>query len=230
MDVKLSKWIDGLGYQVGRHTYGSPVIWSALIYKESTSFSIGKYCSISGEIDIVMANHRTNWVSTYPFAIYRSFWPGSNGEDSDHIAKPITVGNDVWIGAHSCLLPGCKIGDGAVVAAYSVVRGTVPPYAIVAGNPSEIVGYRFSPEIVDRLLSVKWWDWPDYQVDRYLPLMMTENIEEFLRAVEKEVVMSPSIVPITERKIIPLSSSRMEQRLIDLSEDYSRPFLKSLQN
>jgi acetyltransferase-like isoleucine patch superfamily enzyme len=186
-DIALDFWIRNCGYEVGRHTYGAPTIWSGLLFKETTKLTIGKYCAIAGNIDLVMANHRTRWVSTYPFAILRSFWPGFDGTESDYVAKPIVIGNDVWIGAHCCILPGSQVGDGAVLAAYSQVRGVVPPYAIYSGNPGRVVGYRFSESIIARLLAIRWWNWPDWKVDAFLPLMMSADIQRFIDAAEADV-------------------------------------------
>ena len=76
----------------------------------------------------------------------------------------INIGNDVWIG-RGCILKTTNpnkplvIGDGAIIAADSVVVKNVPPYAIVGGNPAQIIKYRFEPHIIDALLRIKWWDW-----------------------------------------------------------------------
>ena len=71
----------------------------------------------------------------------------------------ITIGNDVWITAGSTkIVQNVKIGDGAVVLLDAVVTKDVPPYAIVGGVPAKVVGYRFSPEQIEFLLKLKWWD------------------------------------------------------------------------
>jgi virginiamycin A acetyltransferase len=76
-------------------------------------------------------------------------------------AGPDTVvGNDVWIGKDARILPGANLGDGVIVGAGAVVRGTVPPYAVVAGNPGRVVKMRFDPGTISRLLELAWWDWP----------------------------------------------------------------------
>ncbi len=79
------------------------------------------------------------------------------------------IGNDVWLGFETLILPGITIGDGAVVAAGSVVTSDVPPYAIVAGNPARIVCMRFPPEVIDRLLAIAWWNWDAERITRSLP-------------------------------------------------------------
>ena len=71
------------------------------------------------------------------------------------------IGNDVWIATGAIVLRKCKIGDGAIVGAGAVVTKDVPPYAIVAGVPAKIIGYRFSKEYIDRLLNIKWWNFSD---------------------------------------------------------------------
>ena len=74
---------------------------------------------------------------------------------------PVIIGNDVWIGMYAIVNRGIKIGDGAVVASGAVVTKDVPPYAIVGGNPAKIIKFRFSPEIIEKLLAIKWWDWDE---------------------------------------------------------------------
>jgi virginiamycin A acetyltransferase len=93
--------------------------------------------------------------------------------------KNTTIGNDVWVGFRAMILGGVTIGDGAVIASGSVVFTEVPPYAIVAGNPAKIIRYRFSKEIVERLLRIAWWDWPDEKI--------SENIEWFYKPINEFV-------------------------------------------
>ena len=78
------------------------------------------------------------------------------------------VENDVWIGMEALILPGVTIGNGAIVAAKSVVTHDVPDYAIVAGNPAKIVKMRFDESTVDRLLAAAWWNWPVDKIARNL--------------------------------------------------------------
>src|SRR5690606_23584104 len=87
------------------------------------------------------------------------------------------VGNDVWIGMEAVILPGIKIGDGAIVAAKSVVTHDVPPYAVVAGNPARMVKMRFDENTVERLLKVAWWDWPQDRISRNLEAIRGADIE-----------------------------------------------------
>ena len=91
--------------------------------------------------------------------------------------KPVYIGNDVWIGDYVWIKNGITIGDGAIIGAHAVVTHNVPPYAIVAGNPAQILKYRFTSEIIADLLNLKWWELPD-EVIKTLPY---DNIQECLK-------------------------------------------------
>ena len=78
--------------------------------------------------------------------------------------SPCVIGNDVWIGWNAILTPGVHIGDGAIIGAGAVVTHDVPPYAIVGGVPARIIGMRFSKDIIDKLLTIKWWYWSDEMI------------------------------------------------------------------
>ncbi len=182
----LAAGIEAHGWQVGDHTYGNP----AIIDGEYAPLSIGRYCSIAGGVHIVLANHVTDTITTYPFAALARFWPSAPDDTAaDHTADGVAIGHSVWIGQGVTILPGAAIGDGSIIGAGAVVGGPVPPFAVVVGNPARITRIRFAPDIVERLLTVAWWNWPDERVDRFIPLLLERDIDAFLRATEAVVEM-----------------------------------------
>jgi len=139
---------------------------------------VGKYCSLaSGITAMFFPDHRTDWVSTYPFPV---LWhidvPG-------HPVNPenIIIGNDVWIGKGAILLSGTKINDGAVIGAFSVIKGEVPAYSVAVGNPAKIIKKRFSEEIIKKLLDISWWNWPEEKVVEHVEMLCSSDIEGFVR-------------------------------------------------
>jgi virginiamycin A acetyltransferase len=125
--------------------------------------TIGNFCSIARGTAIQEHNHDAECITTY-FIKYRVF---EEKYGIDAISKgPITIGNDVWIGTQSTILTGVTIGDGAIIAANSVVSKDVPPYAIVGGTPAKILKYRFSEEIIAKLVELKWWNWDIEKIKR----------------------------------------------------------------
>jgi acetyltransferase-like isoleucine patch superfamily enzyme len=168
-----------LGYRAGAFTYGVPAVWR---WGEPATLVIGKYCSLSTNIEIFLGgNHRPDFVTTYPFSSV-SDWPEAAFIEGHPASKgDVIIGNDVWIGMGALILSGVTIGDGAVVAARAVVSRDVPPYAIVAGNTARVVRMRFPDDIIRQLLQLRWWDWDVERVRRYIPLLMQPDIAEFLR-------------------------------------------------
>jgi acetyltransferase-like isoleucine patch superfamily enzyme len=144
---------------------------------------VGAYCSLAGNIlFLVDGNHRIDHASSFPFYElgYNNDPRNKNGWGK---GAPV-VGNDVWIGEGSRIMSGVKIGDGAVVAAYSIVTKDVPPYAIVAGNPAEIKRFRFSQEMIKRFLAVQWWDLPkEFVLQDLIPVQ--HDPELFLQRAEQ---------------------------------------------
>jgi len=142
--------------KIGRHTY---VVNARIVRAE-----IGSFCSIGPEVNIGgLGTHPTNWLSTHP-AFYSTLkQSGKTFAASDLFdeLKLNKVGNDVWIGARALILDGIIIGDGAIVAAGSVVTKDVPPYAIVGGVPAQVIRTRFDLAIIEALLKWQWWHLPD---------------------------------------------------------------------
>ena len=167
----------GVRYQVGDHTYGKPKVVSR---GEGASLRIGKYCSISTRVVIFLGSeHRTNWISTYPFPI---LWEAAKSILGHPFSKgDVVIGSDVWIGYNVTILSGVTIGDGAVIGTGSVISGDVPPYAIVAGNPAQVIRYRFGEETIQKLLKIGWWDWPDKKVKENVHLICSDSVNEFVK-------------------------------------------------
>ena len=141
---------------------------------------IGKFCAIARGIEFVMngANHRMNSVTTYPFNIMGNGWERFTPTLEQLPFKGDTVvGNDVWIGQDVTIMPGVHIGDGAVIAAHSVVAGTVPAYCIAGGNPCKVIRKRFDDDLIEYLLALKWWDWEADKIFRNMDKLCSGNLE-----------------------------------------------------
>lgn len=141
---------------------------------------IGRYCAIARGVKFIMngANHMLSGFSTYPFNIFHNDWARVTPLPEQLPYKGDTViGNDVWLGYESLVLPGVSIGHGAIVAARSVVSADVPPYAIVGGNPARLVKTRYDEETVARLLRIAWWEWDVARVTRHLEKIVGADID-----------------------------------------------------
>ena len=173
--------IEEFGWEIGNHSYGRPII----VDPQYSKLRIGRFCSIGPDVTIVLGNHRTDLVTTYPFKTLSHLWPEATAGEDDHVAKgDVTIHNDVWIGANSLIRSGTEIGSGAVIGGHAVVGGAVPPYAIMAGNPARVVRYRFDEATIARLLAVAWWNWDEARLRPLLPLLMSSDITSFLHAAE----------------------------------------------
>lgn len=147
---------------------------------------IGRFCAIAEGARFIMngANHAMSGFSTYPFNIFGHGW--EDGFDpatwTQELRGDTVVGHDVWIGMEAVVMPGVRIGHGSIVAARSIVTRDVPDYAVVAGNPAEVVKTRFDRDTVRRLLAVAWWDWPAERITRHLDAIRGADIARLERA------------------------------------------------
>jgi virginiamycin A acetyltransferase len=141
---------------------------------------IGKFVQIArGSYFITSsANHPMGGITTYPFRIFK---PETFGY-KDLPVKDTVVENDVWIGHDAVIMPGVRIGAGAIVAASSVVTRDVPPYAVVGGNPASIIRMRYPVEIITEILELAWWDWPIDKIEANLPALESGDLAALKRA------------------------------------------------
>lgn len=146
---------------------------------------IGKFCAIARGAKFIMngANHKLSGISTYPFQIFGHGWEKVMPRLEELPFKGDTViGNDVWIGYEALIMPGVNIGNGAIVSSRAVVVSDVPAYTIVGGNPARPIKQRFTPDVIARLESLGWWDWPIEKVTQHLELIVSGDIDALHRA------------------------------------------------
>lgn len=175
---------------------------------------VGRYCSFGEQVQIGRHAHSMHWVSTSPFfytkyedVLDQGLPPGTTlvpHRDFPHKTPPVrarltTIGNDVWIGHGAFILPGVTIGDGAVVAAMSVVTKDVPPYAIVGGTPARIIRPRFPADQVEQLTRLQWWDFAPWSL-KGAPV---DDIPRFIGFVEDlrasgQGVHAPGLVKVAD--------------------------------
>ena len=165
-----------------RHTYGLEHL-TIRNWGEDSQVHIGSFCSIADRVQLFTGgNHRVDWVTTYPFGhIHRDVFDW-HGQGHPVSRGDINIGNDVWLCSGCTIMSGVTIGDGAVVAANATVVRDVPPYAIVGGNPAEVIKYRFTPEQISALLANPWWEKSDQEIQALIPLLCSRNIDELIRA------------------------------------------------
>jgi len=168
-------------HSIGGFSYGvnSPIVLGNPVAGHQGSLKIGKFCSISSGVTILLnGEHRPDWVTTYPFSVI--FEKLSSFPYASTTKGNITIGNDVWIGMNVMILSGVTIGDGAVIGAGSIVTKNVEHYAIVAGNPAKLIRKRFDQDTINKLLEIKWWNWSASRIEENMPLLLSNNLKEFI--------------------------------------------------
>jgi virginiamycin A acetyltransferase len=146
---------------------------------------IGRFCAIARRVKFIMngAFHKMSGLSTYPFSIFGSGWekvlpgPGELPYKGDTV-----IGNDVWLGYDALIMAGVRIGDGAIIGARSVVVKDVAPYEIVGGNPARPVRKRFDDATIEKLLTIRWWEWNAEKITRNLPAIVAGDITALEKA------------------------------------------------
>lgn len=147
------------------------------------SLVIGRFCSIATGVQFLMngGRHRRHALANFPFELFDAD-PASPLREGNPSKGDLIIGHDVWLGRDALCMPGVTIGDGAIVATRAVVSRPVPAYAIVAGNPARIVGYRFAPATIDALLALAWWHWPEDKIARNAHLLGSADIDQLCAA------------------------------------------------
>ena len=175
--------VDPTGFERNNVLFNYPEFGDRLI--------IGKFCQIASGVKFIMgpANHRLCSVTTYPFNVFVGVWSERTPPHMEQLPRKgdTIVGSDVWIGRESVVMPGVKIGGGAIIAAYSVVAGDVPPYTLYGGNPARFIKKRFDDALTALLLRLKWWDLPPEELAELLPLLCDSDLERVRAALEERL-------------------------------------------
>jgi len=143
---------------------------------------IGKFCMIASDVTFIMngANHLSQSISSYPFAIFGHGWEDAMKTKSYHTKGDTIIGNDVCIGHNANIMPGVTIGDGAIIATNATVTKDVEPYTIVGGNPAKPIKKRFSNSEIEYLLKLQWWNWDIERITKNIKTLTGNNLEQLL--------------------------------------------------
>jgi acetyltransferase-like isoleucine patch superfamily enzyme len=176
-------------YTVGVGTYGIPEV---IEFGDDTVLRVGSYTSIAGGVRILLGGeHRTDWISTYPFPAMMS-----GIEDIKDYAPSkgdVVIGSDCWICADAMILSGVTIGHGAIVAAGALVTRNVAPFSVVGGNPCKFIRWRFEEDVRELLLQAAWWDWPMDEVKSVARMLSSSDMEAFLGYIRERKDGEPAV-------------------------------------
>lgn len=189
----LKNFITSPNIEVGDYTYyddpdGPENFEANVLYHFpfiGDKLKIGKFCAIAKDVTFIMngANHKVSGFSTYPFYIFGNGWEKVLPSEGELPYKGDTViGNDVWLGYESTIMPGVSIGHGAIIASKSVVTADVPAYSVVGGNPAKVLKLRFDEATIEKLLSIAWWDWSAEKITENLEAIVNSDIEALSKA------------------------------------------------
>lgn len=173
--VRLYRQTSVTDARIGRYTYVGRQSYLNLV-------TVGSFSSIGPAALIGLGEHPVDFATTSPAFYSTRGQCGATFASSDLVAerKPVVIGHDVWLGARVFVRDGVTIGDGAIVAAGAVVTHDVPSYGIVGGTPARLIRPRFSDEIVQRLLELAWWRWPDDRLRAAQPFLASRDVAALL--------------------------------------------------
>ena len=164
--------------EVGKYTYGFASLIINNYRSKNNKLKIGSFTSMASYTKIFLCGgigHELETMTTYPFgAAETDTFNNIKFDVPFNNSGDVTIGSDVWLGEGVTIMPGVTIGDGAVIATNSMIVSNVQPYAIVGGNPAKLIRYRFSPEIIEALLDLKWWELDDEIINYFLPLIKSK--------------------------------------------------------
>lgn len=186
--IALSEQVTHPNIDVGRYSYYSGYYHGhrfddcaryLLPGPDADRLVIGSFCSIGTGASFVMAGnqgHRHDWISTFPFFFLPDEPAFAGARNGYRPAGDTVIGHDVWIGAEAMIMPGIRVGHGALIGARAVVTRDVEPYAVVAGNPARVIRMRFGEAERAMLLEMRWWDWTDHQLRDAMPLLTDGDV------------------------------------------------------
>lgn len=173
VDTEIGDWTYG-GISVGRLYSGCKL-------------RVGKFCSIASGVQVqFFGKHQYNDITVYPFShLHGQGWPPVSctevkGED-------VHIGNDCWLASNCIIMQGAVIEDGVVIGSHSVVAGHIPAYSIAVGNPARVVRKRFPQEQIDKLLEMKWFDWPVEVIKAHLQVISSADIDGLYEIWKREI-------------------------------------------
>lgn len=176
---------------------------------ECVGVSIGRYCSIAPDAVLGANEHTMHWLSTCSLLenpdlhkwstlsdLFGDRALAAKGRPYMESIRPITIGHDVWIGQGAFIKGGITVGDGAVVAAGAVVVKDVPSYSVVGGNPARVIRYRFSDDVIERLLALRWWEYSIYDLMQFEFIDVEKAIQQIANAIEAGKIQRYQQAPV----------------------------------
>ncbi|WP_010322709.1 type B chloramphenicol O-acetyltransferase [Marinobacterium stanieri] len=177
-NIKVGRYSYYSGYYHG-HSFDDCARYLMPDRDDVDKLIIGSFCSIGTGVSFVMAGnqgHRHDWITSFPFFFMDEEPAFADAINAYQPTGDTVIGNDVWIGAEAMIMPGIKVGDGAVIGSRALVTKNVEPYTIVGGNPAKVIKQRFSDDEIEKLLEMKWWDWSQEQLKGAMPLLCSGDI------------------------------------------------------